>query len=66
MNTTDQLKKDFDAAVEATGLAPSTIGMMAGYSGKLYQRLCEGHRMWPETVEVIRANIAKLVEERQA
>ena len=66
MNTAQQLKQDFDAAIEATGLAPSTIGMMCGYSGKLYKRLCEGHRIWPETADAIRAKLDALVKERTA
>lgn len=55
---TSQLKAEIEAAANALGIAPSTLGERAGQGGHFYRRLCAGKRVWPETADKVRAFIA--------
>lgn len=61
MNTTEHLKTEIEAAADALGIAPSTVGQRAGQGGKFYDRLCAGKRVWPETAESVRERIAEML-----
>lgn len=64
MSITEQLRAEIEAAAAKLDLAASTVGERAGQGGKFYQRLCDGKRVWPETAEKVRAEIARMVAER--
>lgn len=62
MSTTEQLKQEIEEAALSLGLSPSTVGQRAGQGGHFYARLCAGKRVWPETVDAVRAKIADLTK----
>ena len=57
-----QTEPNIIAAIEAfcasSGMAESTFGRLAVNDGKLVQRLRSGGRMWPETIDRVRAFMA--------
>lgn len=54
MSDTDALLKEIEAAAEELGIAPSTVGKLAGQGGHFYHRLSSGCRVWPETASKVR------------
>ena len=63
--TVAQIKAEVDAVAETTGLKPSTIGREIGQGGKFYERLNDGAKMFPETMEVVWAKLQALKAERR-
>ena len=61
MDITTQLKAEIEAAAEALGIAPSTVGERAGQGGRFYKRLCDGKRVWPETAQAVRARLHEML-----
>ena len=61
MNTTQQLKAEIEAAAQALGIAPSTVGERAGQGGRFYRRLCDGKRVWPETAQAVRERLHSML-----
>lgn len=39
------------------GVSVSTLGRLAGQGGRFHERLREGRRVWPETIDKVRAAI---------
>ncbi|MDN5568184.1 MAG: hypothetical protein L0G27_05465 [Paracoccus sp. (in: a-proteobacteria)] len=58
MSDTDALLKEIEAAAEKLGIAPSTVGKLAGQGGHFYHRLSSGCRVWPETALKVRGWIS--------
>lgn len=65
MTIEDQIKQEIEAAAAVLGIAPSTLGQRVGQGGRFYARLCDGHRIWPHTAEVVRSRIADMVRAAQ-
>lgn len=54
----DSIIREVEGFIAKTGMAESTLGRKALNDGKAIARLREGKRMWPETIEKLRAFIA--------
>lgn len=60
------LLSELETFMAETGLSAHRVGILCANNGKLVDRLGQGGRIWPETEEKVRANIAKLRLERTA
>ncbi len=58
MTEQERIIAEIDTYCRFAKIAPSTLGMRAGYSGKFYERMCAGKRAWPETLDRIRRYMA--------
>ena len=54
----ENLIAEIEAAALSLGLQPSTVGERAGQGGRLYARLKDGKRVWPQTAAKVRDWIA--------
>lgn len=64
-NTTQHpFTAEFEDAARGLGLSPSTLGRLVGQGGDFHKRLTAGRRVWPETIEQVRQEIAALREWR--
>ncbi len=58
--TTEQLRAEVEATATALGITASTVGRRVGQGGRFYARLCEGKRMWPETMESVHRKLQEM------
>ena len=58
LSETEQLLKDIEAYCTAMGIAETTFGKKAVKDGRFCQRIRDGGRTWPETIERIRKYMA--------
>lgn len=65
-NLAEILAAEIEAAADAMGIAPSTVGKLAGQGGNFYKRLKSGKRVWPETAASVRAAIQKMQQQQQS
>ena len=49
-----------------TGLSEHRLGILVARNGRLFERVRDGGRMWPETAAKVRAGIARVRAERAA
>lgn len=61
---TDTLRAEIEAAAVRLGMSPRTLGERAGQGGKFYDRLCDGKRVWPETVAKVRQRLVEFERQR--
>lgn len=66
MTQSKQLQIEIEAAAEAMGISPSTLGERCGQGGQFYARLVNGKRIWPETAQKVRDKIKLLKTDSDA
>lgn len=59
------LRTAMAAFQEATGLSSNYIGLLLANNGRLMERLEDGRRLWPETVEAVWAKLHAEAEKRK-
>lgn len=59
MSDAHSLLSEMEAAAADLGISVSTLGRLSGQGGRFHERLRSGSRVWPETVEKVRAAIAR-------
>ena len=64
MTETQNLLHELEAAAADLGMAASTLGRLVGQGGRFHARLAAGKRVWPETAEKVRENIAALKDRK--
>ena len=60
MTEAQSLLAEIEAVAAALNISPSTVGERAGQGGRFYSRLKAGKRVWPETAERVRAELARM------
>ena len=64
MTRNEQMIAEIEHAAKLLGVSHSTAGALTGQNGMFYQRLKDGRRVWPETLDVASANLRAAVAER--
>lgn len=59
MSDAHSLLGEMEAAAAELGVSVSTLGRLAGQGGKFHERLRNGRRVWPETIEKVRSTILR-------
>jgi len=59
-----KLLTELEDLMADTGLSAHRIGILCANNGRIVDRLRSGGRVWPETEQEVRGNIAKVRETR--
>lgn len=60
-----ELRNAVRAFQEATGLSPHRVGILIANNGRLVERLADGRRLWPETVQAAWGKLRAEAERRE-
>ena len=64
MSETHPFLHEFEAAARELNFEPTTMGRLVNQGGHFHRRLLKNRRVWPETIEKVRVEIARLRAER--